>query len=277
MPPTSSSEEPDAIELTGLSDANLRELRPREPTDHAWNALLRVTVAAPGPPGGDAPLPMVGEYAVIDGGIRFQPRFPLGPGRPYNVVFDSFHLAAPDRAEPSRSALIHAVVSAAATATVSPTRVVAVYPTAPEIPENQLRLYISFSAPMSLTAAVDHVKLLDEAGHDVEAPFLPIDVELWNADRTRFTLLFDPGRVKTGILPNEHMGRALVRRIRRHASAVLFLDAEAALLVGQPARRQQVRHPEVSLVAGVLEDRLLVVDRHWVGIRPRPQPSRRVV
>ena len=37
-----------------------------------------------------------------------------------------------------------------------------------------------------------------------------MDVELWNEDRTRYTVLFDPGRVKRGILPNEEMGRSLV-------------------------------------------------------------------
>jgi hypothetical protein len=35
-------------------------------------------------------------------------------------------------------------------------------------------------------------------------------VNLWNEDRTRYTLLFDPGRVKQGITPNEEMGRSLV-------------------------------------------------------------------
>ena len=40
-------------------------------------------------------------------------------------------------------------------------------------------------------------------------PFLPLDYEFWNADRTRFTVFFDPGRVKHGILPNKQMGRAL--------------------------------------------------------------------
>jgi hypothetical protein len=43
----------------------------------------------------------------------------------------------------------------------------------------------------------------------VEGPFLPLDYEFWNADRTRFTVFFDPGRVKKGILPNTQMGRAL--------------------------------------------------------------------
>jgi hypothetical protein len=51
--------------------------------------------------------------------------------------------------------------------------------------------------------------LLDERGKEVPGPFLPLDYEFWNADRTRFTVFFDPGRVKKGILPNKQMGRAL--------------------------------------------------------------------
>ena len=34
-------------------------------------------------------------------------------------------------------------------------------------------------------------------------------------ERTRFTILFDPGRVKRGILPNRAMGRPLTRRAAR--------------------------------------------------------------
>ena len=40
--------------------------------------------------------------------------------------------------------------------------------------------------------------------------FLPLESDFWNADHTRYTVFFDPGRVKRGILPNRDMGRALV-------------------------------------------------------------------
>ena len=67
------------------------------------------------------------------------------------------------------------------------TRVAAVYPTGPEVPENHLRLYIVFSAPMGLGSGNAHVRLLDERGDPVADAFLPLDVDLWNADRTRYT------------------------------------------------------------------------------------------
>ena len=76
-----------------------------------------------------------------------------------------------------------------------------VFPSASVVPENQLRMYIQFSAPMGRRGGLDHVKLLDETGDEVDDPFLPLDAEFWNADRTRYTLFFDPGRQKRGILP----------------------------------------------------------------------------
>ena len=69
--------------------------------------------------------------------------------------------------------------------------------------------YFVFSAPMGLGAGGAYTRLADEHGNPLADPFLPLDVELWNEDRTRFTVLYDPGRVKRGILPNEEMDRPL--------------------------------------------------------------------
>jgi hypothetical protein len=85
-----------------------------------------------------------------------------------------------------------------------------VYPSGELVPENQLRLYVTFSAPMGMKGGLDYVQLLDGDGRVVKDPFLPVAAEFWNADRTRFTLFFDPGRVKRGIRPNQEMGRPLV-------------------------------------------------------------------
>jgi len=55
----------------------------------------------------------------------------------------------------------------------------------------------------------DYVALRDAQGRSLEDAILPLDTALWNPDRTRFTVLFDPGRVKRGILPNRRAGRPL--------------------------------------------------------------------
>jgi hypothetical protein len=52
--------------------------------------------------------------------------------------------------------------------------------------------------------------LIDSStGKPVDAPFLELDEELWSRDGTRFTLLFDPGRIKRGLRPREEVGPIL--------------------------------------------------------------------
>ena len=43
----------------------------------------------------------------------------------------------------------------------------------------------------------------------MDAPFLELDEELWSRDGKRFTLLFDPGRIKRGLKPREDLGPVL--------------------------------------------------------------------
>jgi hypothetical protein len=125
--------------------------------------------------------------------------FPLDRGRQYHVTF-----TAPGGAPP-----VTGTVALPPIDTVPSTVVAQVYPTGDEVPENQLRLYIHFSAPMGMRGGLDFVHLLDEAGKEVEDPFLPLDSEFFNDDRTRYTVFFDPGRQKRGIAPVDQLGRSL--------------------------------------------------------------------
>jgi hypothetical protein len=55
-----------------------------------------------------------------------------------------------------------------------------------------------------------YIRLVNETDKkDVQFPFLELDEELWSPDRTRFTLLIDPGRIKRGVKPREDLGPAL--------------------------------------------------------------------
>ncbi|MEL6103500.1 MAG: hypothetical protein AAFR68_19555 [Pseudomonadota bacterium] len=85
-----------------------------------------------------------------------------------------------------------------------------IYPTASELPENLLRLYVYFPRAMALSEGMQSVVLRDENGVPVNGAFLPTHQELWSPDRQRLTLLLDPGRVKSGLSAHELMGRALV-------------------------------------------------------------------
>jgi hypothetical protein len=62
---------------------------------------------------------------------------------------------------------------------------------------------------MGMKGGLDYVHLLDDQGGPVTDPFLPLDAEFWNDDRTRYTVFFDPGRQKRGIAPIAEMGRSL--------------------------------------------------------------------
>ena len=194
------------VRVVGIPSEQLRAARGW--TAEQWALVLRVTVV----PDAAAPAttlpPVIGSYTVARDAVVFKPQFGFDAGRRYQVVFDSAKLSS--GTENSRADALTAVVGLPGKALVPTTVVTAVFPSADVVPENQLRLYIHFSAPMGLKGGIGFVRLLDEAGDEVRDPFLPLDAEFWNRDRTRFTVFFDPGRQKRGILPNEEMGRSLV-------------------------------------------------------------------
>jgi hypothetical protein len=92
------------------------------------------------------------------------------------------------------------------------TFVTAIYPTIDSVPMNLLRMYIQFSAPMTVgDNAENHVRLLDEKGNVVDRAFLVAagGQELWDPDHTRMTIFFDPGRIKRDLKPHEALGLPL--------------------------------------------------------------------
>ena len=197
------------VAVEGLPAADLAQLERSPPARDEWQALLRVQVARSGPAPAELP-PVLGTYAVHGAALRFTPQFPFDPGQRYEVVLDPAALPSARRGSaPFPLRPISTTVEVPAPDAAPSTRVVAVYPSALEVPENHLRLYIAFSAPMGLGSGAAHIRLLDEHGRPLADPFLPLEVDLWNEDRTRFTVLYDPGRVKRGILPNAELGRPL--------------------------------------------------------------------
>jgi hypothetical protein len=176
-------------------------------TDSDWQALLRVSVRSAG--GAGATPAVAGTYSIVGEAVRFTPMFPFDEGRQYDVVLDASRLPAVRDDTPWRQQKFAAVVGRPAVARLPSTVVTRLYPSADVVPANQLRLYLHFSAPMDWRSGYDYVTLLDERGQEVVDAFLPLDADFWNDDRTRYTVFFDPGRVKRGILPNKQMGRAL--------------------------------------------------------------------
>jgi sugar phosphate isomerase/epimerase len=191
-----SAGEAPAVEVAGLTADELGLLRKTKEVN--WPTVLKVVV-------GDGKTAIPGEYRVEGSVLRFTPRFPLTPGVTYRATFDPNPIPVHPGGE-LRTVTADLVVPKPKR---EPTTVITrVHPTAAVLPENTLRWYVHFSAPMTRGGAYKHVKLLcGEA--EVSYPFLELDEELWTADGKRFTLLFDPGRVKRGLKPREEAGPVL--------------------------------------------------------------------
>ena len=217
------------VEVSGLSAGTLQELQLSNWQQPQWQSLLSVH-ALPGDLLAETGLPpMLGSYSIRSGRLCFEPRFRLEPGVKYRAVFH------PERLPGGRGARGGAVTAAfqASRREPNPTTVVSrVYPSAEVLPENLLKFYIHFSAPMSGGHIYDHLHLRTQAGKEIELPFLEIDEELWDPAMTRLTLFIDPGRIKRGVQPLEEIGPALEQGKRY----TLFIERAWRDAAGNPLR-----------------------------------------
>ena len=160
--------------------------------------------------------PMLGSYAIENGLLVFRPRFPIAPEVRVRAVFRGAETIFEPRAIARRAS----------------TRIEHVYPSIDVLPDNQLKFYLQFSGPMSRGEAWRRIHLLDQSGVAVELPFLEVDQELWDRDYRRLTVLFDPGRIKRGLLPLQEAGPSIEEG--KQYTLVIdrdWLDANGAPLV----------------------------------------------
>lgn len=86
----------------------------------------------------------------------------------------------------------------------------AIYPERDTVPENLLKCYLQFSRPMQAVGrALDFIKVTRADNSEEVAVFLDMPAELWNKEHSQLTLWFDPGRIKSGLIPNETLGKPL--------------------------------------------------------------------
>ena len=190
-----------------------------------------------------ADTPMLGMYSREGDTLVFRPRFPLASGISYRAVF------------PGGTLLVNAAPAAAPS-----TRVEHIYPSASVLPANELKLYIYFSAPMSRGEAWKHIHLLDNAGKPVPLAFLELDQELWDPGNQRLTVLFDPGRIKRGLVPTNELGSPIVEG--KHYKLVIdpdWHDAQGARLL---------EGFEKTFTGGP-SDRTPPDPKHWSVIAPK--------
>ncbi len=176
--------------------------RGNTPEPENWQPFFAVFVDQPGRNAAEVPS-LTGSYRWEGGKLVLAPRYPLQPGLRYRAVF---------RPRGEQSLLAETLTAEFAIPELETTPaafVEHVYPSADRLPENQLKFYVHFSAPMSRGEAYRRIHLLDAAGRSINLAFLEIEQELWDQEGRRLTLLFDPGRVKRDLLPNREAGSPL--------------------------------------------------------------------
>ena len=204
--------------VTGLPREELDRLRGADAKPDRWQDVFSVHVA--GRKGTKPPVPLFGDYRVKGDALLFEPRFPLKDGLTYRAVLRvSGRTIEESFALPVRAS--------------SPSTVVRrVYPTRGVVPENLLKFYLHFSAPMARGEAYRRIRLLKADGRPVELPFLELDEELWDPAGTRLTVFFDPGRIKRGLKPREEVGPVL----EEGKAYTLVIDREWLDASGRPLK-----------------------------------------
>jgi len=195
-----------AAEVSYLDLEALDRLQRSRPTLEEWQEILAVYA------GGEEPAPdataVLGTYSISGDTLRFTPRFPPMTTQSYVARYDGAALLkrVGGRVRNERKTV---VITGWSSAAPGDTRVVHVYPTSDRLPANLLKLYVLFSAPMRTGEAAARIRLIDDSGGEVDDAFLNVPQELWDPDKRRLTVLFDPGRIKSDLRPHEELGLPL--------------------------------------------------------------------
>ncbi|MCA9200507.1 MAG: hypothetical protein KDA87_23370 [Planctomycetales bacterium] len=172
------------VQVDGLSDAQLQDLV------RADMQAIKVFVQT------TPDIAMLGSWRIDGPLLVFEPQFPFRPGIEYGVAVQLGETTARHEFTIARP-------------NVPITTVKAIYPSGVQLPENLLRIYVHFSAPMQQGDIYRQIRLLNEDQQPVDLPFVELAEELWDTSGTRLTLLLDPGRIKQGLKPREQEGTIL--------------------------------------------------------------------
>ena len=132
----------------------------------------------------DGKEPVIGQYELKEGSIRFLPEKPFEAGKTYRAQFRY------NDQNLTRDFYVRAQRGPA-------TKVTAVYPSEPRLIQNLQRLYIEFSQPMSLGSATEQIYFVDQNGNRVGQVFQ--QKERWNKGRTRLRLDLRPIPYQPGL------------------------------------------------------------------------------
>jgi hypothetical protein len=232
----------DYLRVSGWSEVELRELRVLSDVDLSLSLIVLPSELAEAGAHIRALQPIAGRFEIDRNDVCFVPRFPFLDGVNYSLLCGS----AP--AEPhSVGSLEIWTFQRPAPDDPPTTEVVGIYPSADQLPVNQLKLYIHFSHSMSegWAGRAVHVRRADN-DQPLDGVFLKKGPELWDPERRRLTLLFDPGRIKRGLVPHEESGYPLIEGVpvivsidttyRDDAGRQMRTGAERQYKIGPPVR-----------------------------------------
>ncbi|MDZ4848394.1 MAG: hypothetical protein SGI77_03815 [Pirellulaceae bacterium] len=140
---------------------------------------------------------VLGDRQLIDERLVFTPRFELQPGQRYRAEYTP---PKETGTAVSKSLMLTALAHQPVT------ELVGIFPSSSELPQNLLKFYLYFSAPMQQGNAYRFIQITTSEGKPLAFPFLELAEELWDASGKRLTLLLDPARVKRGLVPREEDG-----------------------------------------------------------------------
>ncbi len=192
-----------AVSVSGLSSDLLLHLKSeRQP---AARLRLAFHVFVTGSMDQEQALPAVaGTFHPLHDGLYFVPLFPFEPGLSYTATFNFSSVA-----EPNISEAIRLCFTPPTSASRAAAHVVSVFPSGDRLPENLLRFYIEFSAPMQRGFAEAHISVIDSHGRPADDVLYRPPLELWDREMKRLTVLLDPGRLKRAVGPNRALGPPL--------------------------------------------------------------------
>ncbi|MFK7978391.1 MAG: Ig-like domain-containing protein [Saprospiraceae bacterium] len=197
--------------------------------------------------------PIVGNWTEKEEYIYFRPLIPFSKNLTYQARFPNLPYFTFKPVPPKNYTL---------------TKLTHIYPSLTQLPENTLKMYLHFSAPMSDGNGYDYMQLIEANGNTIKAPFLDLKPLLWNEDRTRLTLWFDPGRVKRELLRNQKLGAPLAqgKNYTLHISKN-WKDANGYSLAA--GHRKEI---EVTVA-----DRVTPVPKEWTIIAPKANTKAPVI
>jgi hypothetical protein len=139
-------------------------------------------------------LPLMGKVETLVDRLKFVPAAPLVRGQRYRAKW-----LAENGGSQKLEFEFHHIAQETPTVRFAPQA---------KLPTNALKFYLHFSEPMEQGVFLERLKLLDDDGKEVIGPFR--ETELWSPDGKRLTIMFHPGRQKTGVNLNLDEGPVLI-------------------------------------------------------------------